>query len=258
MRSSRGYATILFLLAPLTFLLSLLRYSSMSFFSPFSLSRVVTAHTVAAACALLLFTACEPVEQQPDTSTPSAHNHASTAGDTPSTTAQTPAATNSAQQQNTETTEPASELPPSALLKIEQPWIRAAVKGQSGTGGFLKITPSQDLELVGFSTDVAEVNEIHEMVMDGDVMKMSAIPSLALPAGQTTELKPGSYHLMLMKLKQPLKDGETIQLTLMVKDNNAVVSTFPVTASIKLSAATPDGMAHGDMTHGDDMKHDSE
>lgn len=95
---------------------------------------------------------------------------------------------------------------------------------------------------MGFSTDVAEVNEIHEMKMDGDVMKMSAIPSLTLPANKTTELKPGGYHLMLMKLKQPLKDGETVQLTLMVKDSNAVVSTFPVTASIRLSATMSDDM----------------
>lgn len=204
----------------------------------------------ATACTLLLFTACEPVEHEPDTTTRNTQSQtgenqvdgsASAVTSSPAD-ADSPAGTAVAQQPAAADAESDTALPATALLKIEQPWIRAAVEGQSGTGGFLKITPSQELELVGFSTDVAEVNEIHEMKMDGDVMKMSAIPSLTLPANKTTELKPGGYHLMLMKLKQPLKDGETVQLTLMVKDSNAVVSTFPVTASIRLSATMSDDM----------------
>lgn len=207
----------------------------------------------AAACALLLFAACQPADQKADadTAAPEAQEHAAHTNSAEHTAADataTEAAANTQEQAATDTASDSTAT--SALLKIEQPWIRAAVEGQSGTGGFMKITPEQDLELVGFSTDLAEVNELHEMVMDGEVMKMSAIPSLPLPAGETTELKPGSYHLMLMKLKQPLKDGDTVQLTLMVKDSNAVVSTFPVTAAVK----TSDG-EHHDMHH-DHHDHD--
>lgn len=137
-----------------------------------------------------------------------------------------------------------------ALLKVEGAWVRAAVEGQSGTGAFMQITPNQDLELVGFDTAEAEVNEVHEMKMDGDIMKMSAIPSLALPGGKTTELKPGSYHLMMMKLKQPLLEGQKVQLNLTVKDKDAVVSTFPVQAEVK----TGKPMAH-DHGHDHEMEH---
>ncbi len=60
---------------------------------------------------------------------------------------------------------------------------------------------------MGVRTDASAVSEVHEMTMEGDVMKMRAIPSLDLPVGQTVELKPGGYHLMFMQLKAPLVAG---------------------------------------------------
>lgn len=184
-------------------------------------------------CSAFFLIGCERTEKTVDNPAPAAQA-------TPSEQAEANEETIAEEAQKTDAQNVDVEVASDSLLKIEDPWIRVAVEGQSGTGGFLKITPNQDLELVGFSSDEAEVNEIHEMVMDGDVMKMSAIASLPLPANTTTELKPGGYHLMLMKLKKPLLEGESIQLTLKVKDKNAVVSTFPIVAKIK-SGANTDG-----------------
>jgi periplasmic copper chaperone A len=106
-----------------------------------------------------------------------------------------------------------------ADVKIDGAWVRTAVQGQQGTGGFMKITAKQDMKLVGISSPVAGVGEVHEMSMDGGVMKMRALPSgLDLPAGKTVELKPGGLHLMLMDLKQALPKDTSIPVTLMFKD----------------------------------------
>lgn len=106
----------------------------------------------------------------------------------------------------------------STLLRVDNAWIRAAVPGQSGTGAFMRLTATQPLRLVGVATPVAGVAEVHEMRMEGDVMRMRAIPGLDLPAGQAVELKPGSYHLMLMALKAPVKADTRVPLTLLLRD----------------------------------------
>ena len=103
-------------------------------------------------------------------------------------------------------------------VKVEGAWVRVAVPGQSGTGGFMRLTADQDMRLVGVSTPVAGVGEVHEMKMEGDVMKMRPIEGLDLPAGKTVELKSGGYHLMLMDLKQALPNNSTVPLTLVFKD----------------------------------------
>jgi copper(I)-binding protein len=75
--------------------------------------------------------------------------------------------------------------------------------------------------------------EIHEMAMDGNVMKMRAIPGLELPAGKTVELKPGGYHVMLMDLKKELKAGDTVPLTLVVEGADKKRETIEVKATVK-------------------------
>lgn len=101
-----------------------------------------------------------------------------------------------------------------AQVRIDNAWARATVQGQKATGAFMKITAPQATRLVGVSTPVAGVAEVHEMKMDGGVMKMRAMPALELPANQTVELKPGGYHLMLIKPKRPLAEGQSVTLTL--------------------------------------------
>jgi periplasmic copper chaperone A len=103
-------------------------------------------------------------------------------------------------------------------VKVEGAWIRGTAQGQSGTGGFMTITAKQSMRLVGITSPVAGTAEVHEMKMDGDVMRMRALPSLELPAGKAVELKSGGNHMMLMDLNQTLKYGSTVPITLLLTD----------------------------------------
>lgn len=110
------------------------------------------------------------------------------------------------------------------LPKVEGAWVRSTVSGQQGTGAFMKLTATEPMQLVGVSTPVAAVAEVHEMKMEGEVMKMRAVRALDLPAGRTVELKPGGYHLMLQDLKQPLVQGSTVPLTLLFRNGKGIES----------------------------------
>ena len=126
-------------------------------------------------------------------------------------------------------------------VKVEGAWARATVQGQKGTGAFMNLTAKESTRLVGISSPAAGVAEVHEMKMEGDVMKMRAVPSLDLPAGQTVSLKPGSYHVMLMDLKAPLALGSTVPLTLRFKDTKGFESKLDLVLPVGLAA--PVGMA---------------
>ena len=134
-----------------------------------------------------------------------------------------------------------------AQVKIEQAWTRATVQGQKATGAFMKITASQPLQLVAVSSPAAGVAEIHEMKMEGNVMKMRALPALDLPAGQAVELKPGGHHLMLMDLKAPLAPNSSVSLTLTFKDAKGVQSQQQL--SLPVSSGMPAGMPTGHHPH---------
>jgi copper(I)-binding protein len=103
-------------------------------------------------------------------------------------------------------------------VTVTDAWARATVPGQKATGAFMVITAKDLAKLVAASTPVAGITEIHEMKMDKDVMRMSPVGALELPAGKTVELKPGGYHVMLMDLKNPLADKSNIPLTLTFED----------------------------------------
>lgn len=103
-------------------------------------------------------------------------------------------------------------------VKIEDPWVRGTVPAQKATGAFMRLTPSANARLVAAQSSVAGVVEIHEMAMVDNVMKMRQIPGLDLAAGRGMELKPGGYHVMLMELKQQLKGGDVVAITLVFED----------------------------------------
>lgn len=130
------------------------------------------------------------------------------------------------------------------LPRVEGAWVRSAVPGQHGTGAFMKITAPRPMQLVGVATPVAGVAEVHEMKMEGDVMKMRAVPALDLPAGRTVELKPGGYHLMLMELKQSLKAGSTVPITLLLRDGAGAESRLEL--KVPVAAKAPGGGGHMD------------
>jgi copper(I)-binding protein len=134
-----------------------------------------------------------------------------------------------------------------AQVKVEGGWARATVQGQKATGAFMKLTAPQATRLVAVSTPVAGVAEVHEMKMEGSVMQMRALPALDLPANQAVELKPGSYHLMLMDLKAPLMKDSSVALTLTFKDAKGVETKQQV--SVPVTTGMPQGHGHADHKH---------
>ena len=138
---------------------------------------------------------------------------------------------------------PATADASAEAVRITHAWARASVPGQKATGAFMTLTANAPLQLVGVTSPVAGVAEVHEMARDGDVMRMRAVPALALPAGKAVELKPGGYHLMLMDLKQPLKAGDTVPLTLTLRDAQGRESRTDVQVPVQAAAAAPAG--HG-------------
>jgi copper(I)-binding protein len=129
-----------------------------------------------------------------------------------------------------------------AQTTVAEPWVRSTVAGQKATGAFLQITSAAGGKLVSASSPVAGVVEIHEMSMDGNVMKMRALPNgLELPAGKAVALKPGGLHVMLMDLKQPLKAGDAVPLTLVVEGAGSKRETVEVKATVRGAQAAPAG-----------------
>jgi hypothetical protein len=105
---------------------------------------------------------------------------------------------------------------------------------------------------VAGSSPVAGVVEIHEMKMEGTTMRMRAVPALELPAGKAVELKPGGYHVMLMDLKQPLKTGDTVSVSLVVEAAGGKRETVEVKAVVRAmpgAGAAKDGHGHHGHKH---------
>jgi copper(I)-binding protein len=121
-----------------------------------------------------------------------------------------------------------------AQTTVAEPWVRGTVAQQKASGMFARITSAQGGRLVSASSPVAGVVEIHEMAMSGDVMKMRALPNgLDLPAGKAVELKPGGYHVMLMDLKQQLKAGDTVPVTLVIEGADKKRETVEIKALVR-------------------------
>jgi copper(I)-binding protein len=99
-------------------------------------------------------------------------------------------------------------------IVIEQPWTRATPAGAKVAGGYMTITNtgSEPDRLIGGVLPQAGRFEIHEMKMDGNVMQMREVQGgLEIKPGQKVELNPSGYHLMLMELREPLKQGDTLK-----------------------------------------------
>lgn len=141
-------------------------------------------------------------------------------------------------------------------LVISQSWSRATPGGAKVAGGFLTIQnkgSSADRLLSG-SADIAGKVEIHEMSMDNGVMKMRPLDKgLAIEPGKTVTLMPGSYHIMLMDLKGPLKQGDKVPVTLQFEKAGKVQVTLDVEGVGAKAPGDTGGsmmkMDHGTMDH---------
>jgi hypothetical protein len=128
-----------------------------------------------------------------------------------------------------------------AQTTVKDPWVRATVPQQKASGMFAQITSPAGGKLVSASSPVAGIVEIHEMKMEGDTMRMRAIDALDLPAGKSVELKPGGHHVMLIDLKQQLKAGESVPVTLVIQNATGQRETVEIKAPVRPLNAKSDG-----------------
>lgn len=128
------------------------------------------------------------------------------------------------------------------LIEIKNAWVRTAVPGQKATGAFMTIIHKDGARLVRGASPVAGVTEIHEMKMEGDVMKMRALPQgVDLPAGRPVALAPGGYHIMLLDLKGALAMDSVVPLTLWFKDAKGVETQLEL--NLPVAARMPNAPA---------------
>lgn len=124
--------------------------------------------------------------------------------------------------------------------------ISARVTTQNGAVFMtIKNGGSSDDALVGAKTDVSKTVELHETKMDeNDVMTMSPVPNIPIPAGSSVTLKSGGLHVMLIEMQKELAVGDKISLTL----------TFEKAGPMTIEAEVKDA-AMGQMDHGGDAEH---
>lgn len=137
------------------------------------------------------------------------------------------------------------------IVKVESSWARSTVAGQKASGAFMQLTASRRALLVGAESPVAGLVEIHSMTMENGVMRMHAVPNIPLPPGQKVELRPGGYHVMLLDLKQTLKAGDEIPLTLKIESEDKSVSLVPIKATVR----APGGLVPDQGTSGHGAGH---
>jgi copper(I)-binding protein len=128
-------------------------------------------------------------------------------------------------------------------LQIQHPWSRATPKGATVAGGYMKIvnTGTTPDRLIGGSTAAAPKFEIHEMSMEGGVMKMRALPKgVEIKPGQTVEFKPGGYHLMFVGITAPFEQGKRVKGTLEFEKAGKIEVEYAVEAI----GGTPKGGGH--------------
>lgn len=119
-------------------------------------------------------------------------------------------------------------------LVLSGAFARATLPGAPVAGGYVTITNngSDDDRLVAAESAIAEEVQIHEMIMDGDVMKMRRLgDGLPVPAGATVTLEPGGLHLMFMTLKEPLVEGESVEVVLTFEKAGKVALDLAIAAS---------------------------
>lgn len=132
-------------------------------------------------------------------------------------------------------------------LEIGHPWARATPPTAPSGGAFLKVTNTGKTgdRLVGASTPIAATTQVHEMKMEGNVMRMRELErGLEIPPGATVALEPGGYHIMMMGLKEPLKQGTNVPLTLIFEKAGKIDVELAVTALGGSPAGDMKGMKH--------------
>jgi len=120
-----------------------------------------------------------------------------------------------------------------AAVEVVEPWTRATVRLLKVSSAYMELRSAQGATLVGASSPVAGSVELHEMRMEGDLMKMRLVPRLPLPAGKPVVLKPGGYHLMLYDLKQQLQEGTRVPIRLELETASGRRDSVEIQAEVR-------------------------
>lgn len=134
--------------------------------------------------------------------------------------------------------------PALADVAVADAWVRGTVSGQKATGAFMQLTSPAETALVAAASPAAKIVEIHEMKMDGGMMRMRAVDRIPLPAGKPVTLAPGGYHVMLMDLARPLKEGDSVTVTLTFADKDGRRTTQDVKANVRALTAPAEPVKH--------------
>jgi copper(I)-binding protein len=122
-----------------------------------------------------------------------------------------------------------------APVQVQGAWARPIVPGQQSSGAYMTLLASEPLTLLGGESPAAGIIEIHQMKMEGDIMKMRAAENLPLVPGKPLQLAPGGYHFMLMDLQDPFKAGSQIPFTLRFRDARGKVSTLQLRLPVQVA-----------------------
>ncbi len=132
----------------------------------------------------------------------------------------------------------------SPSIEIEGAWARATIGQSKTSAAYMRITNRGTApdRLVGAASAVADKTELHTTIRDGDILKMREVDHIEIKPGESVELRPGGLHVMLTGLRQPLKAGEHVTLTLHFEGAGAIETTAEIRASGSHGA-------HGDHGH---------
>ena len=137
-------------------------------------------------------------------------------------------------------------------ISVVDPYVRMAPPGAKVTAAFMvvKNTSDKDIQIVKADSPAAKVTELHNHINDNGVMRMRQVKEIPLPAKGEAVLKPGGYHVMLIDMQAPLKEGDKLAITLKFSDGG----TKTIEAPVKRQAAEMPmddmkGMDHSKMKH---------
>ncbi len=149
-----------------------------------------------------------------------------------------------------------SDAPENTTVHVMGPFARAVPKVMKNAAAYMSLHNMGKTErtLMGFRGDVAEHIELHQSLMADGMMKMQYVGKLAIPPGTMVEFKPGGYHIMLMGLKHPLKEGQSFHLTLIYDDGSERHIMVPV----QPMDAQPMQMHQHDNTGSHEQMHESD
>lgn len=129
-------------------------------------------------------------------------------------------------------------------VTVTNAWVRATAPGQKTAAAYFDVTSSSDAALVAVGTPSAGKVELHRISMDGGVMKMRPVARIDLPARTTVKLAPGGLHVMLIGIKQPLKEGDKVPLSLSVEGAGGAKSKITIEADVRTAGSSAEHQHH--------------